>query len=215
MKHIHIVNYAHKLAIDLPESKLFNGNIIQGWHMNYDKNQTWIFNEGYILSALDTDYCLDVKDDNFVNGSLIQLWKLHGGLNQKWIFENGLIKSFKNPNFCIDIGGKIDGSKIQLWHCVGNENQKWTLALTNNEKIKIENEKVKTEAKQKILNTHVFKSSNGQVFCKFCGIEPHKTGVCKRENGHNYILMKNRHGGLRITCNKCLRPSWESEIKCH
>tara|TARA_B110000285_G_C14920068_1_gene512146 strand:- start:82 stop:834 length:753 start_codon:yes stop_codon:yes gene_type:complete len=136
VKEIHVISHLNNLAIDIPDGNSKNGQLLQVWKENGDKNQTWVFEDGFILSAKNRKFSLDVKDGNFEKGTAIQLWEKHGGESQQWIVDDGLIKCANHPHLCLDIDTSNkgeNGSKLQLWEVIGGENQRWILELTQKE----------------------------------------------------------------------------------
>jgi hypothetical protein len=199
-KEIHVISHLNNLAIDIPDGNSKNGQLLQVWKENGDKNQTWVFEDGFILSAKNRKFSLDVKDGNFEKGTAIQLWEKHGGESQQWIVDDGLIKCANHPHLCLDIDTSNkgeNGSKLQLWEIIGGENQRWILELTQKE---IDKE----AAQQKKLREHRFKTSKGETYCQYCGRDSSWSSYdCDgRANGHNYVMMKKDNEWEPI-CNKC------------
>jgi len=64
---------------------------------------------------------------------------------------------------------------------------------------------IKEHTAQKKIEQHIFKSSRGEMFCKFCAeSEYHKDIPCEgRKNEHNYIFIKSNNGSWDLKCNKC------------
>ena len=61
-------------CVDLPNSDQTNGNKIQIWDCNNNKNQQWWFDGEYIRSGLNDKKCFDVPKGDFSNGKKLEIW---------------------------------------------------------------------------------------------------------------------------------------------
>jgi len=78
-----------------------------------------------------------------------------------------------------------------------------------------EKQAAKEAAKSAKLKQHKFKSSKGEIFCKFCtsGKEWSNSDCHGREHGHNYVQMK-VDGSFEPICNKCGCNSTWAHYSC-
>jgi hypothetical protein len=60
--------------VDLPGSDTTNGNTIQIWDCNDQKNQQWYFDGLYIRSGINDQKCIDVPGGDYTNGNKLELW---------------------------------------------------------------------------------------------------------------------------------------------
>lgn len=215
-KKVFLLSKWKNFAVDVPQSKTQNGEKVHAWAFHGEKNQSWIYKNGFIYSALNPDYCLDVYGPIYKNGSQVHLWSKHGGSSQRWVFEDGYLLNEGNKSFCLDIDNSTgkNGSKIQIYKILNNVNQQWQL-LTK-EQIQNENEKEtkhlaaeqakvqKEEAQQNKLKEHKFKTSKGETFCVYCGEQSHyTTEECPfADVNHNFVVLKEDNELVKF-CNNC------------
>ena len=244
-KKIVLLSKWKNFAVDIPESKTCNAQKVNAWTYHGRLNQNWIFKDGYIHSALNPDYCLDVFGPFYKNGTHVHLHFKHGNPSQKWVLVDDILLNEGNRNFCLDIDNSTgkNGSKIQIYEVLNWSNQKWKL-LTK-EQIQKEKEKKaiqeakaqekrrreqeraaklaakeeekrrREEEKAKKLKEHSFKTSRGEMFCRYCGWDnSYSSWDCHgRENGHNYVLMK-KGDKWEPTCNKCGNDKTWDQYSC-
>jgi hypothetical protein len=108
-------------CVDIPGSDMTNGNKIQIWDCNNNKNQMWYFDGLYIRSGINDQKCLDVPGSDYTNGNKLDLWDCNGLANQQ--FKGGGTYQWElvaSPGKCIDLygGDTTNGKLLEIWDCV-------------------------------------------------------------------------------------------------
>lgn len=130
------------------------GLIIGGWRVennrlvsvkdssNVVKQGGWVSNDGtigtqppappsYIITAANSEKCLDVDNWGKHNGANVWQWKCHSGVNQQWRKEtlpNGYLRLINvNSKKCLDVANQSrdNGANIHQWECHDGDSQQW------------------------------------------------------------------------------------------
>lgn len=114
-----LICVADDRAVDIEGSNIANGTHICLYEEHDGLNQCWKFihkdgpDSPYeIVSALNSNYCLDVSEGSWDNGAGLILWERHGGKNQEWyLLDNGdntftIVNNGLGPKMVLDcVGG--------------------------------------------------------------------------------------------------------------
>jgi hypothetical protein len=107
-------------CVDIPGSDMTNGNNIQIWDCNNNKNQMWYFDGLYIRSGINDQKCLDIPGGDYTNGNKLDLWDCNGLANQQFkVAGTYQWESVANPGKCIDLfgGDTTNGKLLEIWDC--------------------------------------------------------------------------------------------------
>jgi len=126
---IQILGFKGK-CVEAPE--LQNGTTLVMRTCTGEKKQEWIpRNSGELVSAENTNFCIDLAGPSNDNGADAQVWRCNGNCrnNQGWFFDRTasghkrLISQYNSK--CVDIkdNSTAEGAPLQMWVCNNSENK--------------------------------------------------------------------------------------------
>jgi len=106
------LNYNTKICMDIALNGApspFNGARVQVWHCTGGRNQEFIWcSDGSIVSAMDTNMCLDVPGGNPFSVKNMQMWTCNGQRGQIWSYDSNSMAIYNTATpsrFCLDTAG--------------------------------------------------------------------------------------------------------------
>jgi hypothetical protein len=156
-----------------------------------------------------------------------EIFKLAGAYITQWVgIRNSDIDSLEESTSIFKSLNKkdeVDKNKERIIKIKSDIKNKEKKEKEVEKAIKKEKErKNKDEEKQKKieeeLRNHKLKSSRGEIYCMFCGVDKkqlYNYESCNgRVNGHNYIFMKDNKDNWKLKCNKCGKSRSYSRESC-
>ena len=201
-------------VLELEVSEISNRMILQQGERQNTQEQKWIAIKNgdgslKLVSAKDTNMCIDLKDENVTNGNSIQIYKNNGSKAQRWYFEDitsndyiakknktaiedgtYIIQSVISQKSAMDVrgGAKADGAKVQIYEENGTDAQKWK--ITHDEKGYVIFENINSG---KVLELESSEISNRMTL---------QQGKRRNTQEQKWIAIKNRDGSLKLVSAK-------------
>jgi Ricin-type beta-trefoil lectin domain-like len=140
-----IFNGNSGLVLEVYESSIANGGVVDQWAYNGTQTQHWCFskvntwngNPVYEIINNNSGMCLDLPNDNLVNGQHLQQWTCVGDEQQEWMWMNhdkyDTIVPFTeaNSNIGWDYSMEVynsstgDGGEVDVWQNNFSLTQAW------------------------------------------------------------------------------------------